>query len=93
MKNPNLDLEKSIWNLEKISSPSWNLEKRLEKIKKNFWFQKKSLLLEVGAEPRSTCTLSLHWLHDERGATLQVSLPVNHSGGQQHSALSRPYQL
>jgi hypothetical protein len=46
MKNPNLDLEKSIWNLEKISSPSWNLEKRLEKIKKNFWFQKKSLLAQ-----------------------------------------------
>jgi hypothetical protein len=51
------------------------------------------IVLEVGAEPKSTCTLTLHWLQDERGATLQISLPVNHRGGQQHSALSRPYQL
>jgi hypothetical protein len=76
-KIPNLDLEKSIWNLEKISPPIWNLEKRLEKFKKNFHFQKNlcsrrkhmnfiCIVLEVGAETKSTCTLTLHWLQDER---------------------------
>jgi hypothetical protein len=51
------------------------------------------IVLEVGAETKSTCTLTLHWLQDERWATLQASLTVNHRGGQQRSALSRPYQL
>jgi hypothetical protein len=51
------------------------------------------IVLEVGVEPKSTCTLTLHWLQDERGATLQVSLTVSHRGGQQRCALSRPYQL
>jgi hypothetical protein len=82
----------------------WKNSKKTFVFKKNLCSRRKhmnficivldlTVVLEVGAEPKSTCTLTLHWLQDERGATLQVSLPVNHRGGQQHSALSRPYQL